>query len=100
MKGLNLNRLYVFHVIAELGSLEKAAAHLRKAESSLSEMMKRFQEVDVKQKLLTRAYLGLALTDEGQKLRADTMWFFIEADLISGNPVRKQPEVKDDAAEV
>lgn len=85
-KGYNFNRLYIFHLIAEVGSIEKAAAHLGKCTSSISEMMKRFENNDIKKKLFKRVYKGLEVTPDGQALRDETYWFFREADKISDRP--------------
>ena len=77
---MNLNRLYVFHVLAEAGTLGRAGEVLGMTPSAVWHAVQRFYLDDVgggKKLFVDRG--GLTLTQAGEKVRTDTQWFYAEA---------------------
>jgi LysR family transcriptional regulator, nitrogen assimilation regulatory protein len=65
--AMELKSLHYFVRIAELGSITRAAAHLRIAQPALTRHVQRLEE-EVDAALFTRANRGVRLTEAGQKL--------------------------------
>ncbi|MGH7055408.1 MAG: LysR family transcriptional regulator, partial [Stellaceae bacterium] len=65
--GVELRSLGYFVRIAELGSITRAAAHLRLAQPALSRHVQRL-EAELGTSLVTRAHRGVRLTEAGGKL--------------------------------
>ncbi len=77
---MNLNRLYVFHVLAEAGTLGRAGEVLGMSGTAVWHAVQRFYLDDVgggKKLFVDRG--GLRLTAAGEVIRADTQWFYAEA---------------------
>ena len=68
--SFELRRLRYFVKVAELGSLTRAAEALHVAQPALSQQM-RTLEAEVGVQLLVRGPRGVALTDAGQRMRAE-----------------------------
>lgn len=75
MTDMNYNHLYHFHMIAEEGSLSKAAERLALSPSTLSEQLKNVESF-LKEKLFIRRATGLYLTDAGRRLHRFTSIMF------------------------
>src|SRR5207253_5993611 len=65
--GMELRTLGYFVRIAELGSITRAAAHLRLAQPALTRHVQRLEE-ELGTALFTRANRGVRLTEAGEKL--------------------------------
>jgi len=67
MPGMELRSLNYFVRIAELGSITRAASHLRLAQPALTRHVQRLEE-ELGVALFTRANRGVRLTEAGEKL--------------------------------
>jgi LysR family transcriptional regulator, nitrogen assimilation regulatory protein len=65
--AMELKSLHYFVRIAEIGSITRAASHLKIAQPALTRHMQRLEE-EVDAPLFTRANRGVRLTEAGQKL--------------------------------
>lgn len=65
---MELRGLFYFVRIAELGSITRAASHLRVAQPALTRQMQRLED-ELGVALFTRVNRGVRLTEAGQKLR-------------------------------
>lgn len=81
---MDLNKLKVFHAVAQLGRISDAASELKINQSSISIAISSL-EVDIKKKLFIRHYKGMRLTTEGEILYESTKKIFSELDVAVSN---------------
>lgn len=81
---MDLNKLKVFHAVAQLGRISDAASELKINQSSISVAISAL-EVDLKKKLFIRHYKGMRLTIEGEILYESTKKIFSELDVAVSN---------------
>src|ERR1043166_4486864 len=72
LRPMELRSLSYFVRIAELGSITRAAAHLRLAQPALTRHVQRLEE-ELGTALFTRANRGVRLTEAGEKLLESAM---------------------------
>src|SRR5438105_13412592 len=86
--GMELRSLGYFVRIAELGSITRAAAHLRLAQPALTRHVQRLEE-ELGVALFTRANRGVRLTEAGQKLLENAERILREVER-TGDEIRAQ----------
>lgn len=86
--GMELRSLGYFVRIAELGSITRAAAHLRVAQPALSRHVQRLEE-ELGARLFTRANRGVRLTEAGNKLLENALRILREVER-AGDEIRAQ----------
>jgi LysR family nitrogen assimilation transcriptional regulator len=84
--GMELRSLGYFVRIAELGSITRAAAHLRVAQPALSRHVQRLEE-ELGARLFTRANRGVRLTEAGSKLLENALRILREVER-AGDEIR------------
>ncbi|MGH7096194.1 MAG: LysR family transcriptional regulator [Stellaceae bacterium] len=84
--GMELRSLGYFVRIAELGSITRAAAHLRLAQPALSRHVQRL-EAELGTSLFTRAHRGVRLTEAGGKLLENALRILREVER-TGDEIR------------
>jgi LysR family nitrogen assimilation transcriptional regulator len=84
--GMELKSLGYFVRIAELGSITRAAAHLRVAQPALSRHVQRLEE-ELGASLFTRANRGVRLTEAGNKLLENALRILREVER-AGDEIR------------
>lgn len=84
--GMELKSLGYFVRIAELGSITRAAAHLRLAQPALSRHVQRLEE-ELGARLFTRANRGVRLTEAGSKLLENALRILREVER-AGDEIR------------
>lgn len=90
---MDLVKLKIFHTVAKLGNLTKAADVLNTSQSSLSRSMKEFEN-QLKMKLFERHSRGLELTLEGEKIFQHATELMQENENFLKNFHSKDSEVK------
>jgi LysR family transcriptional regulator, transcriptional activator of nhaA len=92
---LNFKHLFYFHVVAEEGSLTKAARRLSLTEPSISEQIKKLETV-FGRRLFDRTHAGLRLNEAGNTVFAHTSVMFRASERLArafGPPTADTPEV-------
>jgi LysR family transcriptional activator of nhaA len=92
---LNFKHLFYFHVVAEEGSLTKAAKRLSLTEPSISEQIKKLESV-FGRRLFDRTHAGLRLNEAGNTVFAHTSVMFRASERLArcfGPPSAETPEV-------
>src|SRR3954468_16337388 len=87
-RPMELRSLSYFVRIAELGSITRAAAHLRLAQPALTRHVQRLEE-ELGGALFTRAHRGLRLNQAGQKLLERPMRILRDVER-TGDEIRAQ----------
>src|SRR5947207_2950959 len=93
-RPMELRSLSYFVRIAELGSITRAAAHLRLAQPALTRHVQRLEE-ELGVALFTRANRGVRLTEAGEKLLESAMRILRDVER-SGDELRRTPLVLGD----
>lgn len=81
---MDLNKLKIFHAVAQLGRISDAASELKMNQSSISVSI-RSLESEIAKKLFVRHYKGMRLTREGEVLYKSTKKIFSEIDIATSN---------------
>jgi DNA-binding transcriptional LysR family regulator len=77
---MDLNKLRIFHTVAQLGRISDAASELKINQSSISVSIRTLESAIEKQ-LFVRHYKGMRLTREGEILYKSTKKIFSELDI-------------------
>src|ERR1043166_9460680 len=88
LRPMELRSLSYFVRIAELGSITRAAAHLRLAQPALTRHVQRLEE-ELGTALFTRANRGVRLTEAGEKLLESAMRILRDVER-TGDEIRAQ----------